>query len=174
MGQIGDVTDALSTLDRLLEKSKRSCACRSVDTLRCWPRGHLGGERHKEEHTAADGRVDNVLTKAAESHLANADCEDGADDNNPQRKVGGKVESKDETGHNGRAISDSGRDLKDELLNEILDTHAGNDRSQDDGERTESEEPERCGQSRDESNRNAKHVTPHRIGGVDMWRWCYG
>ena len=79
--------------------------CRSGDRVRSEkasrnrPVGHVGRERDQQEHTADKSRVEDILSETAEGHLCDSDGDDSADEQNPPRCRGGKVESQQDAGH---------------------------------------------------------------------------
>ena len=60
--------------------------------------GHVGREGNQQEHTADEGRIEDILSKASESHLCDSYGDGGTDQDYPPRCRRRQVQGKQDSG----------------------------------------------------------------------------
>ena len=90
------------------------------------PGCHSRREGKKEEYTGCNCRVENILSKSSKGHFYHSYCEDGAYCQHPPRAGYRYIQGKKNSCDNRRKVSDRARLFKKESVDEVLDSHTGN------------------------------------------------
>ena len=91
-----------------LHQAKRRCRRCGISIshilLDFGPACHLNGETDEQEDTAGKRRIERVASQTAKGHLSNSDSNQCTDDDNPNGKITGKVESEQHSGEYGATV----------------------------------------------------------------------
>ena len=134
------------------------------------PRRHLCREGDEQEDTPHERRVKDVVAQSAERHLADADGEECAQDDDPRGQVGRQVEGQQDARQDGRAVGNGGLALEEVLLNEILEDDARGDGYECHDECAQSEAVKRHEEGRHQCDKHAVHVLAYRIAPMNVRR----
>ena len=138
------------------------------EALRDGPVGHYGREGDKQEHAGRDGRVEDVLAKAAEGHLGYAYGHHRTDDDHPPGRGGRKVHREQQAGDHRGEVPYGARLLEEPLGDRPFEEHAGRDAHREDEEFGPAIEQDRDYHRRHERDHHVPHQRHRGCAGMDV------
>ena len=138
------------------------------------PLSHLGPGGHgyrkgdKKEHPAHQCGIKDVVAQSAKSHFSDAHSCQGANHDDPDRKVGWQTEGQQQSGQKGRSVQVSGLYLHHIALYQVLKQDAGGNGNRAYDDHPDPEKPDRYSQGRKEGDNHPIHQLRNRLVRVRM------